>query len=125
MRYPLVVDPSGAALQFILSLYSSRNIGKSSFSDNSFMKLLETSLRFGCPLVVEDVEKIDTILNSVLNKEIYKIGGRVLIRVGEQEIDYSPGFRLFLVTRDSNARFTPDLCSRVTFVNFTVTPSSL
>jgi dynein heavy chain 1 len=28
-------------------------------------------------------------------------------------------------TRDPNAAFTPDLCSRVTFVNFTVTPSSL
>lgn len=28
-------------------------------------------------------------------------------------------------TRDPNAFFTPDLCSRVTFVNFTVTPSSL
>lgn len=32
---------------------------------------------------------------------------------------------MFMITRDSNARFTPDLCSRVTFVNFTVTPSSL
>ena len=30
-----------------------------------------------------------------------------------------------MITRDSNARFTPDLCSRVTFVNFTITPSSL
>lgn len=30
-----------------------------------------------------------------------------------------------MITRDANAKFTPDLCSRVTFVNFTVTPSSL
>jgi dynein heavy chain 1 len=30
-----------------------------------------------------------------------------------------------MVTRDPTAQFTPDLCSRVTFVNFTVTPSSL
>jgi dynein heavy chain 1 len=30
-----------------------------------------------------------------------------------------------MITRDSNARFTPDLCSRVTFVNFTITPFSL
>lgn len=30
-----------------------------------------------------------------------------------------------MFTRDANAKFTPDLCSRVTFVNFTVTPSSL
>ena len=30
-----------------------------------------------------------------------------------------------MITRNSQARFTPDLCSRVTFVNFTVTQSSL
>jgi len=32
---------------------------------------------------------------------------------------------MFMITRDSSAKFTPDLCSRVTFVNFTVTPASL
>ena len=30
-----------------------------------------------------------------------------------------------MVTRNPLARFTPDLCSRVTLVNFTVTPASL
>ena len=30
-----------------------------------------------------------------------------------------------MMTRNQNAAFAPDLCSRVTFVNFTVTPSSL
>lgn len=71
------------------------------------------------------MEKIEPILNSVLNKEITKQGGRVLIRVGDQEIDFSKEFKLFMITRNSNAFFTPDLCSRVTFVNFTVTKSSL
>lgn len=47
------------------------------------MKNLETALRFGCPLLVQDVEKIDPILNSVLNKETFKTGGRVLMRVGD------------------------------------------
>jgi len=89
------------------------------------MKHLETAIRFGLPLLVQDVEKIDPILNGVLNKEVQKARGRVLIRVGDQEIDYSEAFNLFMITRDSNAIFTPDLCSRVTFVNFTVTPSSL
>jgi len=71
------------------------------------------------------VEKVDPVLNSVLNKEVQKAGGRVLIRVGDAEIDYSDAFVLYMITRDPNAAFTPDLCSRVTFVNFTVTPSSL
>lgn len=74
---------------------------------------------------MQDVEKIDPVLNSVLNKEVLKTGGRVLIRVGDQEIDFSPTFTMFMITRNSSATFTPDLCSRVTFINFTVTASSL
>lgn len=124
-RYPLIIDPSGQALKFVLSFYRDKKISTSSFADEGFIKNLETCLRFGFPLLVQDVEKIDPILNSVLNKESYKTGGRVLIRVGDQEIDFSPNFQMFMITRDSNARFTPDLCSRVTFVNFTVTRSSL
>lgn len=124
-RYPLILDPAGQALEYIISYYKDKKIARTSFADDSFMKNLETALRFGCPLLVQDVEKIDPILNSVLNKELHKTGGRVLIRVGDQEIDFSPSFSMFMITRDSNAKFTPDLCSRVTFVNFTVTPSSL
>ncbi|KAK6016741.1 dynein heavy chain, partial [Ostertagia ostertagi] len=49
----------------------------------------------------------------------------VLITIGDQDIDLSPAFQIFLITRDASVEFTPDVCSRVTFVNFTVTSSSL
>jgi dynein heavy chain 1 len=125
LKYPLLIDPSGQAQEFISSLLSSQKLSKSSFADEAFLKTLKTAIQFGCPLIVQDVEKVDPILNSVLNKEVYQTGGRVLIRVGDQEIDYNQDFCMYMVTRDSQARFTPDLCSRVTFINFTTTPSSL
>ena len=40
--------------------------------ENSFMKSLETALRFGAPLIVMDVDKVDPILNNVLNRETHK-----------------------------------------------------
>jgi dynein heavy chain 1 len=61
----------------------------------------------------------------VLNKELQKAGGRTLIRLGSEDIDFSPKFFIILTTRNPAARFAPDLCSRVTLVNFTVTPASL
>lgn len=124
-RYPLIIDPSGQAAAFLMNQYKSRKIIQTSFLDNSFMKNLESALRFGTPLLVHDVESIDPVLNPVLNKEIRKQGGRILITLGDQDVDFSPSFVIFLATRDPTAHFTPDLCSRVTFVNFTVTPSSL
>ena len=90
-----------------------------------FIKLLESALRFGSILIVQDVENADPVLNPLLNKEFHKEGGRTLIRLGDQDIDFSPSFNLFLTTRDSSHQFPPDLCSRVTFVNFTMTLSSL
>ena len=126
-RFPLIIDPSGQAIQFMINHFatSENKLIRTSFIDDGFMKQLETCLRFGQPILIQDVEKIEPILNSVLNKEIMRTGGRTLIRVGDKEIDYNSNFRLFMITRNSNAVFTPDLCSRVTFVNFTVTLTSL
>ena len=124
-RYPLIIDPAGQATEFIKNFYSSQKLNTTSFTDANFLKTLESALRFGYPILVQDVEKIDPIMNSLLNKEIHKQGGRNLIRIGDQEIDFSKSFNMFMVTRDSSCHFTPDLCSRVTFLNFTITPSSL
>lgn len=124
-RYPLIIDPSGQATKFIMSEYENKRITKTSFLDDSFRKNLESALRFGNPLLVQDVESYDPILNPVLNREVRKTGGRVLITLGDQDIDLSPSFCIFLSTRDPTVEFPPDICSRVTFVNFTVTRSSL
>ncbi|MCQ2815661.1 MAG: AAA family ATPase [archaeon] len=124
-RYPLIIDPAGQATEFIKKFYEKNKLVPTSFTDTNFIKTLEAALRFGYPILVQDVEKIDPIMNSLLNKEVHKQGGRNLIRIGDQEIDFSVSFNMFMVTRDSSCHFTPDLCSRVTFLNFTITPSSL
>ncbi|CAH0551344.1 unnamed protein product [Brassicogethes aeneus] len=124
-RYPLIIDPSGQATEYIMNEFKDKKITKTSFLDDSFRKNLESALRFGNPLLVQDVENYDPILNPVLNKELRRTGGRVLITLGDQDIDLSPSFVIFLSTRDPTVEFPPDICSRVTFVNFTVTRSSL
>jgi dynein heavy chain 1 len=124
-RYPLIIDPTGQATSFLMNEYKDRKITVTSFLDDAFLKVLESALRFGNPLLIQDVEHLDPILNAVLNKEIRRTGGRVLIRLGSQDIDFSPSFTMFLSTRDPSVEFSPDICSRVTFVNFTMTRSSL
>ena len=124
-RYPLIIDPTGQAATFLQNEYRDRKITVTSFIDESFLKNLESAVRFGNPLLIQDVEHLDPILNSVLNRELKRTGGRVLIRIGNQDIDFSPSFRMFLLTRDPSVEFSPDICSRVTFVNFTMTRSSL
>jgi len=124
-RFPLVIDPSGQATDFLMKKYKDEKIIKTSFLDDGFMKTLASAIRFGTVLLVQDVEDVDPILNPILNKELMRTGGRTLVRLGAEEIDYSPKFVIILTTRDSAVRLTPDLCSRVTLVNFTITPASL
>lgn len=124
-RYPLIIDPSGRVADFLQNESKDRRLTVTSFLDSSFVKQLESALRFGNPILIQDAEHIDPILNHVLNKEYQRTGGRVLIQLGRQEIDFSPAFKLYLSTKDPSAPFAPDVCSRTTFVNFTVTQSSL
>jgi dynein heavy chain 1 len=120
-RFPLVVDPSGMATRFLVAKYADQRLTQTSFLDASFLKALASAVRFGLPLLVHDAEHVDPVLNPVLNRELQKNGRRTLVRLGGEDVDYNPKFLVFLVTRNPVAQFAPDLCSRVTLVNFTVT----
>ena len=124
-RYPLIVDPSSRIVEFLQREHKERKLTVTSFLDDNFTKQVESALRFGNPILIQDAEYLDPVLNHVLNMEYQKTGGRVLIQLGKQEIDFSPAFKLYLSTRNPSATFAPDICSRTTFVNFTVTQSSL
>lgn len=124
-RYPLVVDPSGSSTAFLRNLYADKRVAVTSFLDGSFPKVLEGALRFGQPIIVQDAEHFDPILLPVLNQELRRTGGRVLVRVGKLEVDYTPTFRLFLTTRDPNVALPPGVGSRVAIINFTMTRKSL
>jgi dynein heavy chain 1, cytosolic len=125
VRFPLVIDPSGSACHFLMKKLEKAKIQKSSFRDKNFLNTLAGAVRFGTALLVENVEHIDPILNPLLNKELQRTGGRTLVRIGTEDIDYSPDFMIVLSTKNPAVHLTPDVCSRVTLVNFTVTPASL
>ena len=125
VRFPLIIDPSGHAIDFIMSKFKDQKIQKTSFLDKAFMKTLAGAVRFGTTLLVENVEKLDPVLNPILNKEIQRTGGRSLVRIGTEDVDYSPKFNIILSTKNPGVKLTPDICSRVTLVNFTVTPAGL
>ena len=47
-------------------------------------------------LLPQDIENYDPIFNPVQNHEVCRMGGRVLITLGDQDIDLSPAFTIFL-----------------------------
>jgi len=124
-RYPLIVDPTGQAVSFLLASLQSKKVVRTSSRDSGFVRTLENALRFGTPLIVQDIEMWDPILNPIVSCEFRRVGGRKLVSVGAADVDVSEGFDLFLITRDPTHNFPADISSRVTMVNFTVSPTSL
>ena len=47
--------------------------------------------------------------------------GREFIMLGDKEVDYDPSFRLYLNTKLSNPKYTPNVFGKSMVINYTVT----
>lgn len=47
--------------------------------------------------------------------------GKVIVRFGDQEVEWHPSFRLYLTTTLPNPHYMPEVCIKVVVINFTVT----
>lgn len=76
----------------------------------------------GSPCLIEDVgEALDPALEPVLQQSTFKQGGRLLIRLGDSDVDYDKNFKLYITTKLANPHYFPETCIKVTLINFTVT----
>ena len=48
-----------------------------------------------------------------------------MIHLGDTDVEYNPGFQLYMTTPLANPHYLPEVCIKVTVVNFTVTGPGL
>ena len=70
-------------------------------------------------------ENLDPSLNPILGKNTVQRGNQAVIVIGETEIEYNSNFRLYMTTPLANPHFLPEVCIKVTVINFTVTLEGL
>ena len=125
-RWPLMIDPQMQANKWVKSMEDASGLRLIKLSDPNFLRTLESSIRVGNPVLLEDLqEDLDPSLEPVLLKQLFKQGGRLLIRVGEQDVDYDENFRLYMTTKMPNPHYLPDVCIKVTLINFVITVDGL
>jgi dynein heavy chain len=121
-RWPLMVDPQGQANRWAKNLEKASRLRLVKLSQPDMLRALEQSIRVGVPVMLENVpEELDPALDPVLLKQTYVSQGRTLIRLGDTDVDYDPNFRLYITTKLGNPHYLPEVCIKVTIVNFTVT----
>lgn len=125
-RWCLCIDPQGQAVNWIRSMERENNLRVIKLSEPNYMRTLENAIRVGLPVLIENVEEsLDAALDPVLLRQTYRSQGRLLIKVGDSEVDYDPNFRLYITTKLANPLYLPELQIKVTIINFTVTQLGL
>ncbi|XP_030578556.1 dynein heavy chain 2, axonemal [Archocentrus centrarchus] len=125
-RWPLMVDPQGQALKWIKKMEITVGLKVIDFQMPDYLRVLENAIQFGNPVLLQNVqEELEPSLNPVLNKSLTQIGGRLLLKLGDKEVEYSPEFRFYITTRLSNPHYTPEISAMTTIVNFAVKEQGL
>ena len=125
-RWPLIIDPQSQANKWIKVKEKENNLKVVKLSNNKFMNAIETAIKLGYSVLLENVgETLDPQLEPVLTKDIQKKNNVNQIKIGENWVPYNSDFLFFITTKLPNPHYLPEICIKVTLINFTVTPSGL
>jgi len=125
-RWPLMIDPQDQANRWIRTKEARNGLKVIKLTDGNFLRTLENCIRIGMPVLCEEIgETLDPSLEPILLKQTFTSGGRLLIRLGDSDVDYDKNFRFYMTTKMANPHYLPEVCIKVTIINFTVTKSGL
>ncbi|ORZ33974.1 dynein heavy chain and region D6 of dynein motor-domain-containing protein [Catenaria anguillulae PL171] len=120
-RWPLLIDPQSQASTWLKNMETSRGLKIVDMKQSDLLRTLESSIQFGVPVLVQGImETIDPSLDPLLNKSVTKKQGRLVIRLGDKEVDFNPDFKLYLTTKLANPHYSPEIFAKATIVNFAV-----
>ncbi|ORZ39485.1 dynein heavy chain and region D6 of dynein motor-domain-containing protein [Catenaria anguillulae PL171] len=125
-RWPLFIDPQGQANRWIKNMEKNNRLAVIKLSDSDYVRTLENAIQFGTPVLLENInEEIDSVLEPLLTKQLFKQGGVLCIRLGDSIVEFSPEFRFYITTKLRNPHYMPELSTKVTILNFMITPEGL
>ncbi|KAI9203090.1 dynein heavy chain and region D6 of dynein motor-domain-containing protein [Polychytrium aggregatum] len=125
-RWPLMIDPQGQANRWIKNMEKQKSLQVVKLTDSDYIRTLENAVQFGTPVLLENVlEQLDPVLEPLLLKQTFKQGGITCIRLGDSTVEYSPEFRFYVTTKLRNPHYLPELSTKVTLLNFMITPEGL
>jgi dynein heavy chain len=125
-RWPLLIDPQSQGNRWVKSREKDNNLVVIKLSNAKFLQQVENAIRLGQPVLLENVaEALDPSLEPVLAKNIVKRAGQWEISLGDGAVPYSEDFSFLITTKLANPHYLPEICIKVTVINFTVTPEGL
>ena len=124
-RYPLLIDPQLQGIKWIKGREGSEMM-VITLSQDKWQKRVEHALSNGMCLMIESIgEHIDPLLDPLLSRQFVKKGKNFTVKIGSEDIEMMPTFKLYLQTKLINPHYKPETAAQCTIINFIVTESGL
>lgn len=121
-----MIDPQTQANTWIRNLEEGLMIMRPSQNVNDILMRLENAIQLGHKILLENLgETIDNIFESVLQKKLVKQGSTFRMKFLDKFIDYNENFRFYMTTKLPRPHYAPEICVKVTLLNFQVTAEGL
>jgi dynein heavy chain len=129
-KVPLIIDPQNQFLKFIKVYEKKYSPSLSQIKANLEPKKLEeniaNSLRKGETLIVEAIgDNISSVFDDLIAGNFTLQAGMLSVQVGTQQVEMDKNFKMYLVSNLNSPHYTPELLSKVVYLDFSVTPSGL
>lgn len=127
-RYPLLIDPQGQALSWIIAKEQEKlpTFSTTQLSNGKLRDQLEFCMSEGLTLIITGIEEnIDPMLDPLLEKRVITRAKAAYVMLSDKMCELHNQFSLFLTTRLANPQFSPELFAKVTVIDFTVTQRGL
>jgi dynein heavy chain len=83
---------------------------------------LEQSIVSGKTVLLEEVSEVmDPSLDSIFLQSTFREDGVLKIKLGDKSLLYDANFKLLMTTKIANPHFLPEICIKLTVINFSIT----
>ena len=80
----------------------------------------------GNVLMIENLgQEIEAVLDPLLSRQFVRKGKFFTVKLGTEDVEMSPTFKLYLQTKLYNPHYKPETAAQCTIINFIVTESGL
>jgi dynein heavy chain len=99
-RWPLLIDPQLQGIKWVMKREEPNGLRVIQQSQPKYIDTVIHCIENGLPLLIENLpEEIDPVLDSVIQKKVTKRGRALVLKLGDQEVEYDPKFKLYLQTK--------------------------
>lgn len=104
-----MVDPQLQGIVWIKRTYD-KDLKVTRLTNKNLVKTIEFAVEGGDPVLIENMgSAVDAVIQPVYARQIIKKGKSRIIKMGDNELNLSPDFKMFMHSKLANPHYPPEI----------------